>query len=265
VSGWVRRLLCLSVAAFVITTAAACSLRSRNQNPVAIIHTTLPERLQTETAGGGTAEQMPPPSGNGILALTVRDQSGRGPKGIPVAIDGPVQHLKTTDAGGKLTMELAPGFYTVRVMDGCMDVLQVLAGGSGQLAIAPGETTEGELRTEWRHRVAPSGPVSSSITPYWPVGREVSLRYNVIDRCKDEARAPNGSMPTFRFHHDDSVAIVGSPQMTADNDGYGHVTITCRREGTPVLALADEANPGDALDLPKNDISSGRPPECRNT
>lgn len=261
---WLRRLLQVGLAVLIITAAVSCSLREKNQNPVAIIHTTLPEKLQTETAQGGSA-QVPPPSGNGILALTIRDQSGRGPEGIPVSIDGPMQDVQTTDPGGQLRMDLRAGFYAVAVMEGCMERLQVLVGGSAQLAIVAGQTTQGELATEWRHRIAPSGPVHSSVTPYWPVGKEIALRYNVIDRCKDEARAPNGSFPTYRFHHDDSVEIVGSPQMSADNNGFAHVTVTCRREGTPRLTLVDEANPDDALDLPRNDTSSGTPPECRNT
>ncbi|MBW3588171.1 MAG: hypothetical protein KY429_01995 [Actinobacteria bacterium] len=261
---WKRRLLVLGSTALILLTAVSCSLRSRNQSPLEIIHTTLPERLQTETVVGGSAQQAPP-AGDGILALTVRDQSGSGPEGIPVSIDGPIQEVKTTDSGGRVTMDLPPGFYSVGVLDGCTERLQVLSGGSAQLAIAPGETTEGELRTEWRHRFAPSGPVHSSVTPYWPVGKEVSLRYNVVDRCRDELREPNGSIPTFRFHHNEVLSILGSPQMIGDGDGYGHLSIRCTREGAPTLMLVDELNPTDVLDLPKSDTSSGTPPECRHT
>ena len=248
----------------LLVAVSRWSPRPKDQEPMAIIHTTLPERIATSTAEGGLPTEAPPPAGDGSLVLTVRDQSGRTPEGIPVSLEGPVQGVWITDSNGQITLTLRAAFYAARVMDGCYDRLQVLQGGSARLGIAAGDTTTGDLSVLWHHRYAPAAPVHSTYTPHWPMGRETKIRFTVVDRCKDGERAPNVSFAPFEFQHDDRIVIEGQPQLSADSDGNGNVTVRCQREGPVKLWLVDRSNPDDFLDLADKSSDSGLQVECKN-
>lgn len=259
-----RWLVGLGLVAVLVVVAISDFGKPKNEDiPIAIIQSTLPERISPSTAEGGLPSEAPP-SGDGSLVLTVRDQAGRTPEGISVSIEGPIQGLRTTDSSGKVSLDLPAGYYQARVMDGCYEGLQVLQGGSSRLGIAAGQTTAGELSTQWRHQYAPDAPVHSTYTPHWPIGRDTNIRYTVFDRCKDNQTAPNATFPTFEFQYNDEIVIVGQPQLRADSDAIGHLTVRCQKEGFVKLWMVDKSNPDDYLDVADKSSDSGLDVECKN-
>jgi hypothetical protein len=191
----------------------------------------------------------------------VRDQNGNRPQGIPVRFDGPVQRLVSSDASGGARLSGPAGEYKMRIDTGCHPAVVVERGARGTIHTVAGQTRDAEVQVTWRHRFAPSGSSTSDASGDWPVGKPVTLNYDVIDRCKDDF-APRASYPTFAFQPGRNVTVVGRPSMTADSGGRGHVTVRCTRAGDAQLFLGDKANSPDRVDLVGSTTSYGGRPRC---
>jgi hypothetical protein len=165
-----------------------------------------------------------------------------------VEITGPKSAVLTSDAQGHVLVEGPPGYYTFKVPVRCGDDVQTRAGGTGRFGIAEGQSGQGEVRVEWQHRFAPTGPVYPSIGPNWPVGEDVRIRFSVYDRCKDST-SPNRGLPTYAVSPGANIRVVTPPAERSDANGYNFVTVRCARAGDAELIIADRTNPSDVLDL----------------
>lgn len=212
-----------------------------------------------------TRDSSPISEGIGQLSLLVLDTQGKARAGVEVEIRGPVLRLITSDDKGKVNLELPAGYYSARITSGCKQNLDVLSGGSARLGVAANQTVEGELSVQWRRRIAPAGPVFSSYTPYWPIGKEVDIRFNVVDRCNRDAPFPHGDFASFRYKQSGPIQLVGQAPTQADQRGFGQLTIVCTAEGIPSMTFFDHEQPSDSTDLTQLDASSGIKPECRST
>lgn len=210
------------------------------------------------------APEVPPPPETllGSFVLEVRDQNDKTTPGIIVVVTGPDSFAAESDANGVVAFDGPPGVYEFHVQLGCTDRIQVLQGGSGRGGIAQGQTGRGALSIRWQHRIAPSQPVFADVIPNWPIGRVVTLRYDVRDRCVQN-RAPNAPYPTFRFVPSPNLELAESPKLMADADGYGTLKLRCTEEGPIVLKSKDGRNPSDETDLTSIESNSGVRPSCR--
>lgn len=207
----------------------------------------------------------PSPTGPvGTLVIDIVDQNQRNPEGISVAFLGPTQATLRSDSKGIIRFNGAPGAYELAVQVGCSDGIEVLAGGTATAAVVEGREQTGRLMAVWRQRIAPGPPIFSSSTPYWPVGNTIQIRYDVVDRCLEEARAPEAVYPTFVFRTGAILKVEGTPKLQADAKGFGHLQVVCTDEGTPELNAEDTRNPRDRLDMIANDSTSGISPRCQS-
>lgn len=223
----------------------------------------------SESAEEDQAPEAVDPSSKGSFVFTVTDQSGRHPEGIRINTQGPLSQTFTSDPEGKIRVEGPAGNYKFDTMKGCYDRMEVLAGTEGRFGIARGQSGSGKLVVEWRHGVAPSPPVYSSLTPYWPPGETITIRFDVVDRCIPGGPSRVGGLeyPTFVFQPGRNIRLAAQPVLKADAEGFGYVKVTCTRDGEAELAVVDSKNPKELLNLAGSDSSSaygGQGPSCRN-
>lgn len=243
---------------------------------------TVPEPTPTpesRSVGSDVLERLEPPrtpspDGDGVdragrtFVFTLVDQNELHPAGIPVEVSGPVEERLTSDASGRVRVTGPPGRYQVRVVPGCTGAVEVLEGGAGRFGITRGESGRAELPVTWHHRFAPAPPAAYSKGPYWPPGDEIRIRYEVIDRCEGGTRAPDRTLATFRAEAGHPLEVVEGGRPRSDDDGFAWVVVRCLDEGEPTLAVRDQANPPDELDLLADRLSSDQgyavdePPSC---
>jgi hypothetical protein len=196
-----------------------------------------------------------------VFVIRLRDQNGNRPSGIPVRFDGPVHLVVTSDATGAARLSGPQGQYAMRIDTGCHPSVSISEGARGTIHTVAGQTKDAEVHVTWRHRFAPSGSATSDAGGDWMVGTPVHIRYDVIDRCRDDM-APRASYPTFAFHTGTTVAVVGTPVMKADATGRGTVTVRCKAPGDAQVVLGDSRNPPDKVDLVGSAMSYGGRPRC---
>lgn len=180
--------------------------------------------------------------------ITVRDQNGRNPEGIPVQFAGPASGTRESDRNGRVRIEGPPGNYLFEVVPGCTPSVFVLETSRARGNILEGRTGGGVLTVRWQHRIGPGNGAYPSKEPFWVVDDPVTLAYDVIDRCGD-GKAPGGAYPTFAFRTTANLEVVGTPVLRANDSGQGHVLVRCRAPGDIRLVLFDSANPPDRVDL----------------
>jgi hypothetical protein len=195
------------------------------------------------------------------LVLTITDDNDLHPAGIPVVIAGPKDATVVSGRDGIVRFSGPPGFYTVKVKEGCQDSVVVQDGGSGKLGLVEGQTLKGELEVIWLHRYGPSGPVTTDAGSRWTVGKNVVVTYDVHDRCSDD-RAPKARYPTYVFDTSKNLRVIGTPALVADADGQGKLTLRCASNGDVKLVARDTANPSETLDLIALAIGYDGVPRC---
>lgn len=250
-----------AVAVLLLVASCSSSLERRRASTPAPAETTkvgegLLERLPSPASDDGDGEARP------LLVLTLDDQNGLHPEGIPVRIEGTQQRTAFTDANGEVRIVDRPGVYEFRVVEGCHDELEVLAGGYATVGITSGQTQRGSLPVEWRHRHVPSAPVLASVAGDWRIGSPVDLRFDVVDHCADDSRAPGAWFPSFVFRPGPTLEVVGEPSLVADPDGRGRVSVRCTSEGDAQLLAEDSRNPSDSFDLVGAIVAFGTRPRC---
>lgn len=174
------------------------------------------------------------------------------------------KQIVSTDSKGQIRVNLDPGDYSIRVMTGCNDALQILNGTAGRAGVALGLTTTAKLSVSWHHRRAPAPPVFSSVTPYWPIGEEVDVRFDVVDRCADLQRVPRASFSTHVLEVNENLRFTRPVNRVADDSGYGYAHVACIREGQTHLLSKAPDDPSDTIDLLDYDSSSGFRSSCKN-
>ena len=217
----------------------------------------MPPTLTASTA----PEAEEPAEGETAIEVTVVDQNGKNPQSIPVAIEGPEVINALTDSRGRVRQTAAAGNYSVYIPAGCTDILIVEFGEQRSLGVAPQQTAKTKLETTWKHRFAPGGGAYSSEVPYWIVGHEITVTYDVVDRCK-QVKAPGVSFPTYRFESSPNVEIIGEPVMTSDANAQATVKVRCNAAGNAQLFVFDSKNLPDRMDLTRQ--ISGSEVECRS-
>ncbi|HVE75382.1 MAG TPA: hypothetical protein VND22_01300 [Actinomycetota bacterium] len=214
------------------------------------------------TATASTApEAEAPAEGETAIEVTVVDQNGKNPASIPVAIEGPEVINALTDPRGRVRQAAAPGNYSVYIPAGCTNILIVEFGGQGSLGVAPKQTARAKLETTWKHRFGPDGAAYSSEVPYWIVGHEITVTYEVVDRC-DQVKARGASFPTYRFETSPNVEVIGEPVMSSDANAQATVKVRCNSAGRAELTVFDSKNLPDRIDLTSQ--ISGSQVECRH-
>jgi hypothetical protein len=247
------------IAMVVVAIAfASCnsSLQRHDASPAAA-----PE--PTSVVGKALQPTTAPPVVNTVplFVVTLEDQNGLHPAGIPVRITGPAGRSFLSDGHGRVTVHGSPGVYGVEVVRGCHEKVLVTGGASTQVHTTAGATAMGTLKVVWQHRVAPAPPTFANVSGGWPVGGEVEVTYTATDRC-NESPVPNGEYPTFEFQTSANLKVVGRPLLKADADGRGRVTLSCTRAGDVDLVIVDRANPSDRTDLASSLIEYAGPPHC---
>jgi hypothetical protein len=228
-----------------------------------------PEPVKTVSVGAGLLDEEtttakpsePEKKGVAILDLSITDDNGLHPSGIAVTINGPDPATVLSDAKGRVSFTGPAGFYSAKIAEGCFDKVIVDEGGSATLGLVEGETLEGTLLVIWQHRFGPSAPVSTDVGGNWPIGRNVTLTYDVRDRCSQD-RAPKAAFPTFAFEHSKNLKIIGRPALVADGTGRATVVVSCTAEGEIKLLALDTDNPSDRIDLIRLAIGYGGVPRC---
>lgn len=199
----------------------------------------------------------------GRFVLTLVDENGHNPSGIPLRIRGPRNADLESGLDGRLEFRAPPGTYEVEIPLGCTEDLEILAATGGRFGIVAGDTGRAEIGVRWRHRFGPSPPVFSSRGPHWPVGEEIEVRFGIVDRCRrDTPPAPGRPFPTYAFETNDRVELTRDPHMRSDGDGHAFVHVACTAVGTARLVVYDTENPLDRLDLIAADYGLGGSPSC---
>lgn len=258
------RLHLITLAA-VLVALSACSLaRKPEEDPSVGVREIV---LSGSPSEAEVPEIARPGSTTGVFVIAVTDQKGKSVSSISVEAQGPVRLEARTDAKGLARFEGPVGNYQFEIRTGCSNGILVEYGETGRGTIVAGATGRGELRTEWRHRIAPGGGSYPSLFPYWPVGEIVDLTYDIIDRCLDD-KAAGGSFPTFRFHPSPNITLEGIPVMKANDNGMALVRVKCTAEGDIVIIVRDSRNPKDEVDIAAFMAGPGPPGTkivCRNS
>ena len=113
-----------------------------------------------ESSGSTSKGNSAAASDIGYLNLRLVDRAEGIPVGVPVEITGPKSGKYFSNDDGRVGFEGPPGYYSLKVVKGCYDVIEVLSGGSGRMGLVSGQVTSGDLWVDWRYRIAPSGNVS---------------------------------------------------------------------------------------------------------
>lgn len=184
----------------------------------------------------------------GTLLVTVKDQNGQPADSIPARIFGPLSLSGESDGNGNLRVEGPPGIYRIDLMAGCALGIIVDYGESRSFSITAGQEHKAVMRTEWKNRFGPSNGAYPSQTPDWFVGEEVSVSYDVVDRCTRE-KARGVSFSTFQVIAGQALELIGKPVMKSDQDALGRFTVRCTTPGQPSLAMVDTKNRKDFTDL----------------
>jgi hypothetical protein len=201
-----------------------------------------------------------PESTDGALQLRVLDHNGLARPGIPIDATG-TKSLKLVSGDGGIVRTTVPaGRYSLKVVAGCTEDLDVQSGGTGQADVAVGQTTTGELRATWRHRYAPGPPTTYEATdgkptdtgtiPHWRPDVPYEVTFGVHDRCKSDALAPGAVYPSYRFVTSANTTVLADGGKKADGAGRGRLRASCSGRGVINLTSADSENPSeDAFDL----------------
>lgn len=213
-----------------------------------------PEEIEPDVA--------PPNDGDGKFVISVVDQDGNTPSDIPVEFSGPIKTIVLTNAKGEANFTGPAGPYGIRVIEGCTDVMQVLAGGNARAGVAAGKSGDGQLFVQWRTRNMPGGLVVSDSGGDWPRGKAVTVKFEVQDRCRGLVRAPNASFARLAYTNLMRLKLSGKPKMASDAEGFATVTVICTSAGPPGLVIHDPQNPKDFFDLVANDATTGVSPRC---
>lgn len=248
--------------ALLVMTSCASSIARRGA-PTATPEGTaaVGDGLLTRIPSPSPSQPVPHPRAKPLFVLTLRDQNGNGVQGIPIRFVGPVERTVLSDATGVVKIYDRPGDYQMTVSKGCYSTLLITGGVFGTVHMYEGQTKAATLKVIWRHRFAPSAPASVDASGDWVVGKRITLRFGVQDRCK-EAFAPRAAYPTFVFQPGRNMALVGAPRLVADATGYGSVVVKCTAPGDPQLVVRDSRNAPDRVDLAAAAIGYGGKPHC---
>lgn len=252
----------------LIVLASGCSLQRRDARPSATpnkpskvgkgllnaLESAAPSAQPGAGGGGGGGAQT------ALLTVTIFDQNDLTPAGIPVQIEGSDPHTVLSDANGQVQI-FEPGRYKLRIIEGCHERIQVTSGGYADVGVVEDQPKSGSIPVEWRHRYAPSQPVHSDTSGDWKVGKPVTLKFEVRDKCEEQS-VPGATYPTYEFHPGSNLKVDGTPKLVADSEGYGSVTVRCTAPGEPELFVTDKDNPSDSLDLIAAAIGYGGVPRC---
>lgn len=222
--------------------------------------TFVPDITQVPRSDDANVDVPAAPSG---IVVKITDQNNRHPAGIPVRFSTKAgSRTVETDSQGTARIS-GPGRFRIDVLQGCHARVRVTGGGFANVS-AP---TEGEkpveLPVEWEQRFAPGAPAQANRANAWPIGANTKLRFAVTDRCAKQ-RTPGAPYPTFGFTTNDTVKVVGTPKLQADDEGWGWVTVTCIREGEPSVVAVDSKNPSDRFELARTAVGYERP-HCRGS
>jgi hypothetical protein len=223
-------------------------------------------------AGSGAAESTGTDGvgSTGAIDVLIESPAGRPAPRAPVRITGGKAPVSATSADdGHVRATLSTGRYTLEIDPTCSDTMQVLTSGRGTLAVASGQTANGTLRVEWRHRFGPGGKTTTkAVDPgedrgrRWQVGRHFEVRFLLVDRCNDDAPAPGGALGSFRLEPGPSLAIDRQPSA-ATAEGKQAVVVHCTEAADELsLTVRDAAQPEDARDLFDRAALDDSPPSC---
>lgn len=190
--------------------------------------------------------------------LTVFDDNGTHPAGIPVEVGG---KRLVSDAEGVVHFTAPPGAYSARVLEGCSQDVFVLRGGTARFGLVEDETTRGDILARWQHRYAPAPPVSASVVGSWPIGRSVDVSYAVTDHCEG-TRAKNATFGWFALDASANLEIVGTPVMRSDEKGVARFRVKCSDRGNVGLTLRDRDDPSVSFDVDAHLSGYRGPPSC---
>jgi hypothetical protein len=206
------------------------------------------------------ATPAPTPKFSGpLFVLQLTDKNGGHPAGIPVQVSGPMNGVIATNGKGEIEL-FDHGTYHFAVVQGCSPSVEVFSGGSGTAGVVDGRTQHGALRVDWQHRFAPAPPVFSNPMAPWPVGKDVSVSFTVLDRCLQRF-APNVVYPTWRFATSPNLKLVFTPTLKSNAKSQGFVTVRCLSKGAVTLVAIDNANPKDTFNIAR-ESSDYRLPSC---
>jgi hypothetical protein len=197
------------------------------------------------TKGGATSAGAAPQP---YFVLHLLDQNSNKPYGIPVRFDGAVHKELRSDASGSVKFVAPEGTYSLHIDKGCYPDLLVSQGVTGTIHLYQGAPRSAEVRVGWQHRFGPSGVSSSDAPGDWIAGHDVHIRYDVIDRCRNDL-AKNARFPTFVFKPSPNVALVGTQVLASDSTGRATATAKCTKAGDMALSMVDGFNPADHADL----------------
>lgn len=199
----------------------------------------------------------------GYLNLRLVDRAGGIPVGIPVEITGPKSGNYFSNDEGRVGFEGPPGYYSLKVVKGCFDVIQVLSGGSGRMGLVSDQVTTGDLWVDWRYRIAPSANVTFDPDEQreWIPQHRIEVSFDVIDRCSNRL-APGGDLGNFTYQLQ-HLRLTSEPSMDADVHGRAHVGIACESPGLAQLNLVANHYPADVWELFSH--QSGPDPNCNES
>jgi len=194
-----------------------------------------------------------------LLVVQLKDHNGKHPAGIPVRVSGAVNAVELSDANGEMEFFQA-GTYRFDVVSGCGASVIVFGGGSATAGAVDGRTQQGSLDVDWQHRITPAPPVFSNPSPPWPIGKDVTVQFDSLDRCTQKF-APNAPYPTFTFATSPNLRVSTPPVLRSNAKSQGFVTVRCAAKGAVTLVAFDTANPKDNFNVAR-ESSDYSPPSC---
>ena len=198
----------------------------------------------------------------GTLRLTLFDENGKHPSGVPVDFVPEAGERRSLTSGpdGAIVFIADPGEYAAGVVDGCHGTRKIHSGGTARFRLVGNRETAGRLIVRWERRYVPIQPVSASQAGNWPVNKPVDVTFSVTDRCEETA-ARNASFSTYTYDTSTNLNLVKT-SFTTDGEGRAKVTVRCTGAGDIKLVVRDNENPKDMLDLAKASVGYGGVPRC---
>ncbi len=256
----VRSVIVFTVLALSLTGCATKLVRSTNQVGSQQLIDKINASPEPSATVSANATPRPTPRFTApLFVLQLTDANGHHPAGIPVQVTGPFSGVVATNAKGEIEL-FQPGTYRFAVMQGCGPAVEVFSGGTGTAGVVDGRTGRGALRVDWQHRFVPAPPVFSDPMAPWAVGKDVRVRFNVLDRCTQRF-APNATFPTWTFALSPNLKLVFTPTLKSNAQSQGFVTVRCVSKGPVTLVAVDGANTKDTFNVAR-ESSDYKLPSC---
>lgn len=174
----------------------------------------------------------------GTLRIRVIDDTNRVIVGAIVRYKGPKNGTAVSDSKGIAKAAVPQGEYKADIAP-CGARVVTKDYREAVVFVPRGGTAGGDLdQIRWERRFQPTASVRAAPNPAWKIGDPFDIAVRIEDRCS-YGLAKNISIPEFTWRTSSNFAIIAAPKMRSGADGFAHVSVACKGEGSGKIEIID--------------------------